>query len=145
MWVFRLISCLIVYFRERKMPLQQLGPFTQRLSHPPCKTSKVKSRPWVGGGSGGRGQGKKEAQLGAEGSPAPATALLSSLFFPGSQHGETGRPSSSHSGPSWGVWPPTLSSRPGSQPALTLPDYSLLSQTQAAVTLFLQRYERYDG
>lgn len=72
------------------MPSQQLGPFTQRLSHPPCKTSKVKSRPWVGGGMGvSRGQGREEAQLGAEGSLTPSSALLSSLLFPGPQHGET--------------------------------------------------------
>lgn len=118
MWVFRLISCLIVYFRKRKMPLQQLGPFTQRLSHPPCKASKVKARPWVGGGGGGRGQGKEESQLGAEGSLAPSTALLVHPRVPA----QWDRPRSSHFGPRWGVWPPTQSPRPGLQPALTLPD-----------------------
>lgn len=79
------------------MPLQELGPFTQRLSHPPCKKKKKKKYEqgqvqalggWRDCGES-KAQGREEAQLGAEGSPTPSSAPLFSLFFPGPQDGET--------------------------------------------------------
>lgn len=72
MWVSRLISCLIVYFRERKMPLAA-GSLHQDAYHASPRASKVKSRPQVeevvgerrSGGElrpGARGQGLQDSQ-----------------------------------------------------------------------------------
>lgn len=73
------------------MPLQQL-----RSLYPEAVTPSLKNQQGQVQALGGwrdcresKGQGREEAQLGAEGSPTPSSALLFSLFFPGPQHGET--------------------------------------------------------
>lgn len=73
------------------MPLQQL-----RSLYPEAVTPSLQNQQGQVQALGGwrdcresKRQGREEAQLGAEGSPTPSSALLFSLFFPGPQHGET--------------------------------------------------------
>lgn len=70
------------------MPLQQLRSLYPEAVTPSLQNQQGQVQALGGWRDCGESQGREEAQLGAEGSPTPSSALLFSLFFRG-PHGET--------------------------------------------------------